>query len=182
MSLRGALEDARLTLLFWPLVARTRWRLWRVPVASSSAAWRERATRELEAAHARNAEPLVPFEVWRRAHAIRRAARFVPAASCLTQALSLQTVLSRSGENCAIILGVDTHSNPNARLNFEAHAWIEWQGRVLIGGPIERWKPLLTIAPVVQTEVRKAANSKELESKSLPTDPTTLLNASSPLR
>lgn len=177
MPLRGALEDARLTLAFLPLVARTRWQLWRVPVASSSAAWRERATRELDAARARNAAPLVPFEVWRRAHAVKRAARFVPGATCLTQALSLQSILSSCGENSSLVLGVDTHSKVNAKINFEAHAWIEWNGRVIIGGPIDRWKPLLTIAPPVPS-----APVGETERKAPVGDSPNLVNASSPLQ
>ncbi|RYX82713.1 lasso peptide biosynthesis B2 protein [bacterium] len=175
MPLRGALEDARLTIAFLPLVARTRWRLWRVPVASSSAAWRELATRELDAARARNAPPLVAFEVWRRAHAVKRAARLVPGATCLTQALSLQSILSSCGENTSLILGVDKNSKPGAKINFEAHAWIEWNGRVIIGGPIDRWKPLLTIAPPMLT-----TPSGESESKAPVGDPSKLVNASSP--
>ncbi len=174
MSLRGTLKDARLTLVFWPLVARVRWRLWRVPIASDTAAWREHATRELEAARARNRKPLVSYEVWRHAHAIGRAARLVPGASCLTQALALQTVLSRCGEQSSLVLGVDF--KPDAKRDFEAHAWIEWQGRILIGGPIERWKPLLTIAPSAPTETRSAANS-EADAKA-PLG----LNATSPLQ
>ncbi len=140
-----ASQDLALTFRYLPLVARVRWALWRSPITSCSKQWEEDASRLLDAARASQVAELVPFEVWRRAHAVRRAARFVPRASCLTQALTLQTVLAREGEVCALVLGVD--ATANKRKPFEAHAWIEWKGRVIIGGPIERWKPLLTVAP-----------------------------------
>lgn len=179
MSLRSALEDARLTLLFLPLVARVRWQLWRVPVASSSALWREQATRALQAAQARGEEKLVPFEVWRRAHAIGRAARFVPRASCLTQALALQSVLSSCGEVSSLVLGVDKSTKPGAKINFEAHAWIEWQGRVIIGGRIDRWKPLLTITP---QSVPSDQQPSQPDSKTATPDAPALLNAGAPVQ
>ena len=135
-------QDVRLTLSFWPLVARVRWQLWRSPVTSCSKEWEADATRALLAAKARRVPALSNFEVWRRAHAIKRAARLVPGASCLTQALALQNVLSRCGESTSLVLGVDADDK-----RFQAHAWIEWQGRVIIGGPVERWKPLLSVSP-----------------------------------
>ena len=176
MSLRGALEDARLTLLFLPLVARVRWKLWRVPLASRSAVWREHATSQLQAAQTRGAQKLPAFEVWRRAHAIGRAARFVPRASCLTQALALQSVLSGCGEVCSLVLGVDKSAKPGAKINFEAHAWIEWQGRVIIGGNIERWKPLLTITP--QSPLTDHEQQPDSKTPASTPDAPALLNAS----
>ena len=62
--------------------------------------------------------------------AITRAARFVPAASCLTQALSLQVVLGRRGLDSRLCIGVRKGKGDK----FEAHAWVERGGRVLIGG------------------------------------------------
>ena len=132
-------QDLLLTVRFLPLVARVRWALWRAPVTSCSKQWEDDASRLLEAARERGAAEMVPFEVWRRAHAIKRAARLVPRASCLTQALALQTVLAREGEPSALVLGVD--AAPKGRKRFEAHAWIEWRGRVIIGGPVGRWNP-----------------------------------------
>ena len=138
-------QDLLLTCQFLPLVARVRWALWRSPVTSYSKKWEEDASRELSVARERGAAELIPFEVWRRAHAVKRAARFIPRASCLTQALALQVILAREGEPSALVLGVD--AVPNGRKRFEAHAWIEWRGRVVIGGPVGRWKPLLTGEP-----------------------------------
>lgn len=62
--------------------------------------------------------------------AITRAARFVPVASCLTQALSLQVMLGRRGLGSRLCIGVRKGKNKD----FEAHAWVERDGRVLIGG------------------------------------------------
>lgn len=156
MSLRNMFEDARLTLLYLPPVMRVRWKLWRAPFAACSKAWGEDATRQLNEARARSVESLVPFEIWRRAHAVRRAARLIPDASCLTQALTLQSVLAGHGEECKLILGVDRNFTPSktSSKEFEAHAWIEWNGKVIIGGPIERWTPLLVVTPNSQAAAK----------------------------
>ncbi len=41
------------------------------------------------------------------------------------------------------------HGSDVADGGFRAHAWVEWRGRVLIGGDVRRWKPLTVFAPVV---------------------------------
>ena len=112
-------------------------------------------------------------EVWNCSHAVQRSARLVPAASCLTQAMALQMMLARRGHRCDVRIGVErreaatetatgaTHkgshvapANPLAHGSdiadgqFRAHAWVEWRGRVLIGGDVSHWKPLTTFAPV----------------------------------
>ncbi len=53
----------------------------------------------------------------------------VPAATCLTQALTAQTVLSRRGHDSRLRIGVakDTQGN------LEAHAWVECDGTVVVG-------------------------------------------------
>lgn len=73
------------------------------------------------------------------ARAVESVSRFVPNASCLVQALALRRMLDRRGTVCDLRLGV-TRSK---RGDFEAHAWIESGGRILIGaGPAARFKPL----------------------------------------
>lgn len=73
------------------------------------------------------------------ANAVERAARFVPHASCLVQALALRRMLERRGAACDLRLGVAR----SRRGDFEAHAWIECGGKILIGaGPAPRFKPL----------------------------------------
>jgi len=143
-------HDFLLTCRCLPLVVRVRFGLWRAPVTSCARQWEADASRALGRARRGGALELEASDVWRRAHAVKRAARFVPRASCLTQALALQTVLARDGEACALVLGVD--GAPDALKPFEAHAWVEWRGRVIIGGPIGRWKPLLTVAPTASQQ------------------------------
>lgn len=74
------------------------------------------------------------------AWAVRATARRVPAASCLTQALALETLLAEAGIDVEVRLGVARRPDGS----FEAHAWVEHEGRVLIGGlpDLERYAVL----------------------------------------
>jgi len=75
----------------------------------------------------------------RLAWAIRAAARYVPRATCLTQALALQWLLVRSGRVSRLHLGAK--KSPQGTL--EAHAWVECEDRVVIGGPqVQEYVPL----------------------------------------
>jgi transglutaminase superfamily protein len=78
------------------------------------------------------------------ASAVELAARFVPRASCLTQALAAQVLLSRAGYEPLLRLGV----NPAGRGHFKAHAWVECRGKILIGEipSLSEFTPLPTIA------------------------------------
>ena len=73
----------------------------------------------------------LPIEriVW----AVGAAAPLVPRATCLVRALAAQALLARRGYASQLRLGVSGASGRP----FEAHAWIERDGRVLIGGPVE---------------------------------------------
>ena len=53
----------------------------------------------------------------------------IPATTCLPQALSLQQLLSHNGLNSELRIGVDRVDG-----QFVAHAWLLFDGRVLIGG------------------------------------------------
>lgn len=61
---------------------------------------------------------------------VTRAAAYVPRASCLTQALAAQYLLSRHGIASSIRLGVERDSV--RRLN--AHAWLICGGYIVTGG------------------------------------------------
>lgn len=63
------------------------------------------------------------------ARRIERLARFVPGASCLTQALALQVILARAGHFCCLQIGVRRDDYGI----FSAHAWVTCNGRVVIG-------------------------------------------------
>jgi hypothetical protein len=75
--------------------------------------------------------------------AIADAAHFLPQSTCLTQALTLQLLLQWTGLECRVHIGVCLHSR------FESHAWVERDGRILVGGDAEsaRYTRLLTLGP-----------------------------------
>ena len=75
------------------------------------------------------------------AWAVTVASRYVPAATCLTQALVTKLVLGRLGYHAIVRIGV-TRSD---RGEFQAHAWVENNGTVVIGGSeasVKRFTPL----------------------------------------
>jgi hypothetical protein len=82
----------------------------------------------------------IPVEraVW----AVGAAARIVPSATCLIQAVALRQTLLRSGRSCTLELGV-----ANGARGFEAHAWVELENRPLLSSPdeIERFSRLMTL-------------------------------------
>ncbi len=61
--------------------------------------------------------------------AVRSGSRYVPSATCLTQALATRTLLKLRGQNPQLKIGVDTDKDNK----FMAHAWIEVDGRIIIG-------------------------------------------------
>lgn len=62
--------------------------------------------------------------------AVAAAGRYIPKATCLAQALALQVLLTRQGHVVRLYIGVA--KGKQGRL--EAHAWVESQGKVLLGG------------------------------------------------
>ena len=61
--------------------------------------------------------------------ALMVASRYVPVATCLTQALAGQILLAQHGEPALLQIGVA--KNEGGKL--EAHAWVESRGRIVIG-------------------------------------------------
>lgn len=64
--------------------------------------------------------------------AVQTVSRRVPGASCLTQGMATQVLLGRLGEQSELCLGVARSTG--GRL--EAHAWVEIDGRIVIGNAI----------------------------------------------
>jgi Transglutaminase-like superfamily len=62
--------------------------------------------------------------------AIAQAARHIPGATCLVQAISLCRLLHREGYESVLQVGV---LPPNAG-RLEAHAWVECEGEIILGG------------------------------------------------
>jgi hypothetical protein len=80
----------------------------------------------------RPSEPISPKDsaniekiVW----AVTLASRYVPAATCLTQALAARILLVQHGEPALLRIGLA--KNDAGKL--EAHAWVESRGRIVIG-------------------------------------------------
>ena len=76
--------------------------------------------------------------------AVHAASRLVPHSTCLVKALALQALLARRG--CVGILHVGVKTTQVA--GFEAHAWLELDGEIIIGeGARQGFAPLLSHPP-----------------------------------
>ena len=81
------------------------------------------------------------FSVERLAWAVGVTSRFVPKATCLAKALAVHVLLQQAGHQAFLHIGVNGKEG-----GLEAHAWVESQGRVLIGGvDLNSYTPLLTM-------------------------------------
>jgi len=72
----------------------------------------------------------IPRVTW----AVAVASRYVPAVTCLIQALTTQVLLNRRGLAADLRIGV-TRDHAGT---FAAHAWVEYQGNIVIGGAAAR--------------------------------------------
>ena len=63
--------------------------------------------------------------------AVGTASWYVPKATCLAQALTVQLFLKQSGQQASLYIGVN--GVEGGHLN--AHAWVESRGKVITGGP-----------------------------------------------
>jgi hypothetical protein len=83
--------------------------------------------RRVSAKVARGTAGSVEQLVW----AVKTVSPYLPRASCLTQALAAQALLSRSGFPSQIEIGV---AKDELR-QLQAHAWVVCYGQVVLGGP-----------------------------------------------
>ena len=67
------------------------------------------------------------------ARAVDRARRVVPRASCLVQAMAAKALLDRAGVSSAVWIGVSREGGA-----FDAHAWVESGGEVVLGHRVGR--------------------------------------------
>lgn len=120
LRLEGA--DRRLVLCALTTIVIVRTALWVLPF---------RWLRDRIVKRAAEHQPVTEtIEANRIAWAVAAVSRIVPAATCLTQALATQWLLSRRGIGSTLHLGVGR----NETGAFGAHAWVEQAGRVVIGG------------------------------------------------
>ena len=111
----------------------TRIALWLLPL---------RLVRRLLAWAARPNQPprRTPTSPERIVWALSVARRFVPHATCLSQALAAHVLLAQHGHRAELRIGV----SKSAAGRLLAHAWIESEGQVLIGAlrDLSRYAPL----------------------------------------
>jgi hypothetical protein len=62
--------------------------------------------------------------------AVGVASKYVPLATCLTRALATQVLLAQQGYSTSLHIGVAKGKEGQ----LEAHAWVESQGQIIIGG------------------------------------------------
>ncbi len=84
------------------------------------------------------------FSTERGVWAVQVASRYIPRATCLTQALAAQALLGFGGIPASVRIGVA--KEPTEGL--EAHAWLESGGKILMGGAEadQRYTPLLSFS------------------------------------
>ena len=124
--------EQRLVLAAACLLAGVRLGLWILPFRRVHGAVGALASRPRPRAPS---GPTIERIVW----AVGAANCLVPRTTCLVRALAAQALLGRHGHTSELRLGVAG----GAGRAFEAHAWLEHDGRVLIGGPVEaRYAPL----------------------------------------
>jgi hypothetical protein len=89
----------------------------------------------------RDTEPLPSIAqlVW----AVQWASLYVPHPTCLTQALAAQMLLERCGYPTRLVIGVAPHEKGEGP--FQAHAWLESKGVVVIGESAVNYVPLTTL-------------------------------------
>jgi hypothetical protein len=128
-------SERRLFFRALVLVAAIRLALWTVRFRLTRAA----VDRLRQPAESRR--ELDRLSIRRALWAVEAAARRVPAATCLTQGLAAQALLGRLGQPSELRLGVARNANGK----FEAHAWVEIEGRVVIGGAIAGFRQFVQL-------------------------------------
>lgn len=106
-----------------PLVACVRLGLWVLP-------WRVTRRLAQRLSTPGRAAAGTAVDVGAVTRAVSRAARRVPRATCLTQAIATSVMLGRRGVPATIRFGAARDTSGR----FIAHAWVEAQGRIVIGG------------------------------------------------
>jgi hypothetical protein len=100
-------------------------------VAFRAALWTLAARHLVAAAPRRRTRPVhAGVSPERMAWLVRACARRVPGASCLTRALAARWLLAEAGMDSTLHFG----HRRDERGGFAAHAWLEHEGRVLVGG------------------------------------------------
>ncbi len=97
-----------------------------------------RFTTRIRAPHAKTSPSRAQL-VW----AVRTASTRVPHATCLTQALAAQVLFERHGYPAVVHIGVASGETQYGA--FQAHAWLESDGEVVIGNSEVPYTRLITL-------------------------------------
>lgn len=127
-------SDWRLLLTATPLVAGLRLSLWLLPSRVILAQARRLVALPERAVAGR---PAIERLVW----AVEVASARIPRATCLTQAIATQMLMRHYGYGTRLCIGVA----PGGNASFRAHAWVERDGSILIGGEESRALSRLTL-------------------------------------
>lgn len=129
--------ERKLLLYAILLVAVMRVILWMLPFS---------LVRKLNLSRQKIVPSLAALPVHRLAWAVQVAGRRIPRATCLTQALAMQRLLASAGHPAELRIGVVK----DALRGFESHAWVEWQGNVVLGDQtgLQRFAPMLVLRKV----------------------------------
>ena len=81
-----------------------------------------------------------PFSISHIVWRVNVSSRYLPGVKCLARALATQVLLTRYGYSSELQIGVAKSEQGE----LEAHAWVEYQGKVIIGGlsTLSRFVPL----------------------------------------
>jgi hypothetical protein len=139
-------RERRLLLGGAAMVACVRILLWILPFKRLVWIVDRTALRSARVAPVRLPEDTMVTIVW----GVTTAARYVPGATCLAQALAAQWVFARFGHPTQLRIGV-AKGNGKPLL---AHAWLESEGRVVVGGEsLEETEYAVLSPPVVPNRV-----------------------------
>ena len=127
-------KERKLLIRALLLVAAVRLGLWVIPFSRL-----QRLVLWMAAKPGRDRSETVSTE--KLAWAIETASRYVPKATCLTQAMAAKILFGIYG--CESLLKIGVARGEGGRML--AHAWLESQGRTIVGVPECEYTPLLSI-------------------------------------
>lgn len=122
-------RDKKLLLGTLFLMLKIRLMLWFLPFSHIQ--------RSLKQVNPVKSDTPVPKLAW----SVRMTSRYVPRATCLIKALTGYSLLSKHGYLSLVKIGV----GKSAEGEFEAHAWLEYEGEVVLGESEKEYVPLFDL-------------------------------------
>ncbi|MEN6553263.1 MAG: lasso peptide biosynthesis B2 protein [Methanobacterium sp.] len=134
MKLSSREKHLALQSLFW--VLRVRLMIWIFPFPHVQ----KRVQKMASSASRKDSKPDPGVSMPRIRFMIIMASRYIPRATCLVQALAGHILFSKYGYSTLIKIGVLNEDG-----FFEAHAWLEQDGNVVLGESEKDYKTILDI-------------------------------------